>query len=695
MVSALISRPSRLIWGVLALLAMFTVPGRGWLAALAMVVTCIGIGRRILESRAAQGLELPGVFGNMFAGMVGWWLISVVLVTLSTFHALSTWSATVLGVIALGVALHYWWRHPPAAGPGFKFTRSVWALALLALAALTPYLIRTLLPDSDWDGALYHLPMAQRFVTDGLWAEGFRPHALYRPGIVQACYAFFHALDLESALIPLNTLAIAATAYLCHQIGRTFWNRQVGAWSAGVLLSSCVLLEFAVDVRVEPFLLLFFMGSIAAGMLWLRERGLGNALVCAMCCGCLAGMKYSGLMYAGLILGPALFACWLMKGLTLQQRLRTSILALLVFAVPSTVFYARNQVLFGNAMHPYKSVSKETGRSHEEMFGKDFILVPKSMRPPPFAVKSMKIEKDLFGQGKPEKRSKYLVLFNAIRTPKAHNSKPFHWVSPWLLVFLLVPAFARDRLSLGFYGFSVGAYFLTITALAAQGDFPVRYLAPLMPVMSIGAGICLARARGRTLVAALALGVALPVFYGSYRQYHYFSYLRPDKYLFGTESELDYLGRVGFNGTIVNPDGTIRFANTAIPALASWLELRIELGALKRTDRMFMVAEAKTSRLPIDCLPSNGNSGRNFLNRLKQADWNYARLRDSLWGEGFRFMLVNKGWMHWSHVNSVVSTEVMVATMHNIDQFVQDQCEMDKVLNFDQGRTLLIPLDKK
>ncbi|MEE2888212.1 MAG: hypothetical protein VX951_12350 [Planctomycetota bacterium] len=695
MAKALLTRPGLLIYALLTVLALFSDPGRGWWAAVTFGLICIGVGHSLLTTRAARGLGLPGTFGKVFAGLVGWWLLLSVMVLLCTFNALSAWSAGALSLLSGAAALHFWWKNPPAGQSGIKFGWALCTLGLVALVGLAPYLIRTLVPDSDWDGALYHLPMAQNFVTDGLWKAGFQPHSLYRPGVVHSCYAFFHALDLDSALIPLNTLAIAATAYLCQRIGSTFWDRQVGTWGAGVFLSSCLVLELAVDVRVEPFLMLCFLATVAAGMLWLRERGLGNALVCAMCGGLLAGMKYNGLMYAGLVLGPTAIALWALRGLTVQQRLQTSILALLVFAIPSSVFYARNQALFGNALHPYKSALKATGQTHEEMFGKNFSLAPEDKRPPKSQIEYLKAKKVQAGHGNPDKRSKFFVLFNAIRNPMAHTSKPFHWISPWLLAFLLVPAFARDRLSLGFFGFGLGSYFLTISALASKGDFPVRYLAPLMPILALGTGICLARVRQWIPGIVLAVGVALPIAYGSFRQYHFLTYLRPDKFLSGQENELEYLARVGFNGTIVDPDDSIRFANTGMPDLAMWLQLRIDAGVIKTSDRLFMIAEAKTSRLPIDCLPSNGSTGRNFLNRLKRADWNYATLHDKLWDEGFRFVLINKGWMHWTNAYSVVSPEVLVAALHNLDQFIKDQCEEAKLVPFDSGNTLLIPLKPK
>jgi hypothetical protein len=246
------------------------------------------------------------------------------------------------------------------------------------------------------------------------------------------------------------------------------------------------------------------------------------------------------------------------------------------------------------------------------------------------------------------------------------------------------------------FGFGLGSYCLTISALASKGDFPIRYLAPLMPILALGAGICLAQIRQRILVTVLAVSVALPFVYGSFHQYHFLSYLRPDKFLTGQENELEYLARVGFNGTQINSgDGSIRFVNTGMPTLAMWLQQRIDADVIKPSDRIFMIAEAKTSRLPVDCLPSNGHTGRNFLNRLKRADWNYATLHNNLWDEGFRFILINHGWMKWSNAYSVVDPAVFVAALYNCDKFIESQCEKAKVMLFDSGNTWLIPLKPK
>ena len=694
MANALLLRPGLLCYTLLTAAALISTPGRGWWAAITFALICVGLGHQALSTRLTRSLGLPGAFGSLFAGLAGWWLFVMATVALCSFNALSIWSAGALSLVTAAIALPYWRRQLTTDKQSAKLHSSQYGLALITLALAAPYLIRTLVPDSDWDGALYHLPMAQNFVTDGLWKAGFQPHSLYRPGVVHSCYAFFHALKLDSVLIPLNMIAIAVTAYLCRQIGATFWNRQVGTWSAGVFLSSCIVWEFAVDVRVEPFVILFFLATVGAGMLWLRDRGIGNAIMCAMCGGLLAGMKYNGLMYAGLVLGPTAIALWTFKGLSTQQRLRTSVFALLVFVVPSSVFYARNHALFGNALHPYKSAGKATGQSHEEMFGKNFSLVPADKRPPEPQVE--KARQAHAGQGNPDRRSKFFVLFNAIRNPMAHTSKPFHWTSPWLLLFLLVPAFARDRLSLGLFGFGLGSYCLTISALASKGDFPIRYLAPLMPILALGAGICLAQIRQRILVTVLVVSVALPFAYGSFHQYHFLSYLRPDKFLAGQENELEYLARVGFNGTQINSDdGSIHFVNTGMPTLAMWLQQRIDADVIKPSDRIFMIAEAKTNRLPIDCLPSNGHTGRNFLNRLKRADWNYATLHNNLWDEGFRFILINHGWMKWSNTHSVVDPAVFVAALYNCGKFIENQCEQTKIVRFDSNNTWLIPLKPK
>ncbi len=693
MLKALLLRPGLLAYALLSVLAVFTDPGRGWWFAVSSALVSVGVGSRVLEFGAQRGIGQAGEFGKLFAGLLGWWLLVTASIGLSALGLLSAWTAGGLGLLGAVVAVHYWWGHR---GPGARLRLS-WRSPLyltLGLALLGPYLVRTLVPDADWDGALYHLPMASIFASDGLWVAGLLPHALYRPGVAQAGYAWFLALEQPGALIPLNTIAVAATAYGSFRIGTAFWNRRVGAWAAAVFLSSCVVFEYAVDVRVEPFLVLFFLVSVAAAMAWLRDRQLLQVMICAMGAGLLAGTKYNGLAYAAFVLGPACIACWVVRGLRPAQRLRASLLALAMFVLPSSIFYARNQVLFGNAMHPYQSATKALSKTNEEMFGKNFSLVPEAMRPPKFQIEFLLAKKRAAGHGNPDRRSKYLVLFNAIRNPMAHNSKPFHWLSPWLLLFLLIPVFARDRWSLGLFGYGLGTYLLTVGLLATKGDFPVRYLAPLVPLLAIGAGVCLGRLRGEFLIIILALGVATPLAYGSYHQYHFLSYLQPARYLCDEESELEYQARVGLNGTIVNPDGTIRFANTGIPRLMNWLQLRLDAGVVKPSDRIFAVAEAKTNRLQIDCRPSNGSSGRNFLNRLKRADWSYRQLRDKLWDEGFRYLLVNKGWMHWENAYSAVTPEILTAAAHNLDAFIIQQCQAGKLEMFDSG-FFLVPLKPK
>ena len=184
MANALLLRPGLLLYTLLTAAALISTPGRGWWAAITFVLICVGLGHQTLKTRLTRSLGLPGAFGGLFAGLVGWWLFVIATVALSSFNALSAWSAGALCLVSAAIALPYWRQHLTNTKASAKRDSSQYALALITLAMVAPYLVRTLVPDSDWDGALYHLPMAQNFVTDGLWKAGFQPHSLYRPGVV-------------------------------------------------------------------------------------------------------------------------------------------------------------------------------------------------------------------------------------------------------------------------------------------------------------------------------------------------------------------------------------------------------------------------------------------------------------------------------------------------------------------------------
>jgi len=69
-----------------------------------------------------------------------------------------------------------------------------------------PFLIQTFLPNSDWDGAAYHLPLAKRFL-EGQIFEVVPDFDTYNfPGNIHLVYAVFLALGAESAIIPFNFL---------------------------------------------------------------------------------------------------------------------------------------------------------------------------------------------------------------------------------------------------------------------------------------------------------------------------------------------------------------------------------------------------------------------------------------------------------------------------------------------------------
>ena len=61
--------------------------------------------------------------------------------------------------------------------------------------------------------------------------------------------------------------------------------------------------------------------------------------------------------------------------------------------------------------------------------------------------------------------------------------------------------------------------------------------------------------------------------------------------------------------------------------------------------------------------------------RAAQAGWDAERLRDRLWREGYRWLLVNDGWFRFSELNGFVNRSYAVATRRTVDRFLATCCD--------------------
>lgn len=248
---------------------------------------------------------------------------------------------------------------------------SRWAAALALLAAAGAAWIAFavwLLPPSFYDELSYHLVTVASWLQHGrlndtevgnVWSEAY-------PGNTELVFSWL-ALFLQDELLvdggqfPFAILGALAVAGLARRCGLS----RGGALAAGCLffLTPVVFVQSKTAYTDVALAGAFLGGLYFVVAFWDSPRagyaGLGGALA-----GLCAGIKYSGLAYAG-VLGGFLAAATLVHA---RQAGRTRagqaggeggkalgfLLLFLVAALPfSAYWYARNTVVYGNPLHPF------------------------------------------------------------------------------------------------------------------------------------------------------------------------------------------------------------------------------------------------------------------------------------------------------------------------------------------------------
>ena len=126
-------------------------------------------------------------------------------------------------------------------------------------------LVQTALPNSDWDSALYHLPLAERYLEGKLWNSDPLFSANSFPGGVSLVYAVFLGFGIEAAVIPYNFLFVLLNLAAAYALGARLGDHRAGDWAVLVCSGLHVLWQQGLDPRIDGFLSLF----VATANLWI------------------------------------------------------------------------------------------------------------------------------------------------------------------------------------------------------------------------------------------------------------------------------------------------------------------------------------------------------------------------------------------------------------------------------------------
>lgn len=419
----------------------------------------------------AQGLFFLGLAGLLSAG---WMALFAGLALLLCRDALAS---------LLQISIDLGRRARPAPG-------RAGAVTLGALGLGLPLIWPAFYPPISFDGGMYHLPFASRFLEAGrlVWMPEVR-YPIFPQG---AEMHFLPALawlgDVAAKLT--QTLPLFAVAVLLWREGRRFGSRRVGLWAAALWLGTPVVVRVGTQAYVDVSTALHVGAAFFAWFRWEEARkgaesrsvGTGRAgfwlALLGLQLGFAAAVKYSALFFvlaagfamlgSGLRLSPA---HW-------KKTLLAATVAGLWFSLAAAPWYGRIALQTGNPVFPFYTQifgDNPWRHSHDDRSLAD------------------RTADDSTGSGVLQAASDLVTVpwdswFERDRFHRQAPLSPFFVVLvPWLLWPALASPLGRRILILSLaYGF-----FWTTT------EQDLRILFPILPLLGLAAALALDRLGSR------------------------------------------------------------------------------------------------------------------------------------------------------------------------------------------------------
>jgi hypothetical protein len=645
---------------------------------LAFFALHVGLGSLVLRSLSLDD-RFPGWSERIVCRLTaGLFVSAIVLTLLCLIGLLGGWSAALYAVALTVANAAFVWPHldlrPPQGGPpnAAYFTLAAVLLVAAGLLWMYPIYLQTLLPNWDWDSAVYHLPLAQRFLEGLLWNTDPLHSAHSYPGGVSMFYAFFMALGFDGAVVPFNLVVTCLIVVAAYALGRRFWGAGAGLWAAGISASSHILWQLAIDPRIDNFLGLFVTIALFCLLAWWREPSRrGYLYLMAMSLNLAIGSKYTAVVFCVYLL-LVVFAVAVHRRAAHAESVgqKVPLLLALCLLVPNGVWYGANYVIHGDPLY-----HRLKGHYYVDSSGTEK-LVAASLEPhlnaqaeadPAVRERLSALDREYPRQRAEASEPKHLFdVPDMMRRPQKYARKPNHFLSPFLLLFPLLPLVSRSRES----------WFLLATGLLLYVFFSLRgplfrYAIPLVPALSVGAGVVLALPRGRIgRVALSARGAAL--WHGAWAvlllsllahngmaQYSLGRDLRVDEYLKGAFDHSLWLRKVGYN-----------FA-PPMPNVVHFVNGEIREGRMHPSDKIFMIGEAKGHLLGCDYLPDSTRKQLRWLAELLKADFDHARLYESLRRQGVTHVLYYRGYYRWVLKTTSTDRTLLALGMVHADRFLE------------------------
>lgn len=617
--------------------------GYGYWIAISFIIVQIGIGRILFRLPFLRNLKLSGLAYLMFSLGGGFYVSYCILMILALLNWLNGPGIVVFILFAIPsiffgyrsireITLYY---HKKISSSSNKnlIKKKLFIISILIIIWIIPYFIQTFHPNTDWDGASFHLPQAKRFLEGKITSVDASYPSYNQPGAIHLVYSLFFAVRAESAIIPLNFLIALAIIITVYSLASKIWNKKAALWAAAICAAVNLLFEVALTPRIDAFLTFYFVLAVYSFLLWIQNKKNSSIIiVTGMMLGITLGIKSTSIFFV-IVLVPIIFILTIKKLKSNFKVVITNLLlSILCLSIPSIWWYARNTLYLGDPIYPFlagpvyydtegnrQSFNPSLEKIGEKMPNKDEVIS---------TILGQHKLNFLYTENRQNKQPKHLFnLLDILKNPEKYQRNPYHEINLFILLFFLLPLFSRKKQSLWLYGISLAIYII----IGSQ-TFLLRYALPVFPLFSIGAGIVLSHIRLKRLLIVLTIGLCLNFIYFNYFEWIKISSMQAESYLTGKKSRIEWLLSVGYNLRLTDTPLFIKFINESV-----------DNGYIDKDDTLFMIGECKGNLLKCNYIPDIISNRRNrWLEELMKVETNYMRLAKEFKIRGIRFLVLNE-----------------------------------------------------
>src|SRR5215471_9639235 len=176
-------------------------------------------------------------------------------------------------------------------------TRSHRIVGLLFSVMVLLLALRSLLPPTGYDEAIYHLPVTKSFLEKGRVFPVYNNFSGNLPFLPQMIYAICLAAKSDTSARLFTLMVAVITAVALYAFCARFLNRTIGCISMFAFFGAGMVVEVAVTCRVDVSLAGVLFASTYALMVFLETHEKAWLVGSAILAGFSLGIKYSAMIW--------------------------------------------------------------------------------------------------------------------------------------------------------------------------------------------------------------------------------------------------------------------------------------------------------------------------------------------------------------------------------------------------------------